>query len=94
MPWICSAAVAGCVNILSPPQDWSHNQTLTRAHIQRIARHLYTMHRMQPRSGALGDARLGQNNNNNKNIHRIHVYSSPRARPHTRLAGSTTPRLA
>ena len=29
-----------------------------------------------------------------KRIHRIHVYSSPRARPHTRLAGSTTPRLA
>ena len=24
-----------------------------------------------------------------KRIHRIHVYSSPRARPHTRLAGST-----
>jgi hypothetical protein len=29
-----------------------------------------------------------------KRIHRIHVYSSPCARPHTRLAGSTTPRLA
>ena len=29
-----------------------------------------------------------------KRIHRIHVYSSPRARPHTRLAGLTTPRLA
>jgi hypothetical protein len=31
---------------------------------------------------------------NAKRIHRIHVYSPPRARPHTRLAGSTTPRLA
>ena len=29
-----------------------------------------------------------------KRIHRKHVYSSPRARPHTRLAGLTTPRLA
>ena len=27
-------------------------------------------------------------------IHRIHVYSSACARPHTRLAGSTTPSLA
>ena len=29
-----------------------------------------------------------------KRIHRIHVYSSACARPHTRLAGLTTPRLA
>jgi hypothetical protein len=29
-----------------------------------------------------------------KRIHRIHVYSSTCARPHTRLAGLTTPRLA